>query len=144
MFVDKEKATHLNGLSVSLVDVDPNDATLPLGLRALEDVVVLVLLVAQFVQPLEDKFEQRLEVLRRGRRDKDVGVPMGERGSDRKTERGRFSTSSTGSQGDGRREGLGCDRFGEGEDSLGLKVQRGIEREGQPVCPSHKLDISHV
>lgn len=49
---------------------------------------------------------------------------MGERGGDRKTERSRLSTSSTGSQGDGRRECLGGDGFGEGEDSLGLEPQQ--------------------
>jgi hypothetical protein len=83
---------------VALVDVDTDDATLPLGLRALKDIIVLVLLVAERIEPLKDKFEERLEVLGARRRHKDVRVAVSERGGDRETKGGRFSTTAAGRQ----------------------------------------------
>lgn len=53
-------------------DVDANDSVVEVRVRRLENVVVGVLLVVECFEALEDKFEDGVEVFRRGSRHEDV------------------------------------------------------------------------
>ena len=90
------------------------------GVRALRDIVVEVLLVAKHVHALKDKLEQRFQVFRTGTRDEDVRIPVSECSSDGKTQSGRFSATTTRSKCHSRRQSLLSDGVDEGKDSLGL------------------------
>lgn len=101
-------------------DVDPHDGSLPLGVGTLDNVVIEVLLPSKLVEPLEDEFEERLEVLGAGTGDKDVGVRVEDRKGDGESQGGRLSSSTRSGEGDGLRETLGRDGVRKGEDRLGL------------------------
>lgn len=101
-------------------DVDPNDGALPIGIGALDDIIVGVLLVAELLEALEDKVEQGLEVLRTGARHEDVGVAVGDRQRHGQTERRRLASPSSGRQSHGRGQRLRGDGVGEGEHGPGL------------------------
>jgi len=109
---------------VTSEDVDSNDGLVEVRVRALNDVVVEMLLVSESVHSLEDELEEGLQVLRRRRGDEDVRVAVGESGSDGETESGRLSSSSRGGEGDGGRESLLGDSLNEGEDGFGLEKRR--------------------
>lgn len=109
-------------------DVDPHDSSLPLGVGALDDIVIEVLLPSKLVESLEDELEQRFEVLGAGTGDEDVGVRMEHGEGDRQSKSGRLSSSTRGGEGDGLRETLGRDGVREGEDRLGL-VERARLRD---------------
>jgi hypothetical protein len=64
----------LDGLAVVAEDVDANDGLVELRVSGLNELVVDVLLVFERVEALEDKVEQGLEILGRGRGDEDVRV----------------------------------------------------------------------
>lgn len=115
-----DRDTHLNGLAMLTEDVDPHHRTLPLGVGALHNVVVEVLLPSHLVDALEDKLEERLQVLGARTGDEDVRVAVENSEGDRQSEGGRLSTSTTGGEGDGLRKTLGGDGVGESENGLGL------------------------
>lgn len=104
-------------------DVDSNDGLVEFGVSRLNDIVVEMLLVAKRVHALEDELEQSLEILGRGRSDKDVGISVGESGSDGETESGGFTSTSGSSEGDGGREGLFGNGLDERKNGFGLKEE---------------------
>ena len=75
----------LDRLSVVVEDVHPHHSLVELGVGALDQLVIEVLLVVQGIKALEDKVEERVEVLGAGRGDKDVGVAKADRSSNGKT-----------------------------------------------------------
>lgn len=117
-------------------DVDPDDGSLPLGVRTLDDIVVEVLLPSHLVESLKDEFEQRLQVLGTGGGDEDVGVGVEDGEGDGQSERGGLSSSPCCSERDGLGERLGGDGIGEGEDRLGL-----VERPRLGDDFSHTLRV---
>jgi len=119
-----EKA-HLDRLSVTSENVDSNDGLVEVGVRALDDVVVEMLLVTESVHSLEDELEEGLQVLRRRRGNEDVGVSVSESSSDGETESGRLSSSSRSGEGDGGGESLLGDGLDEGENGFSLEERRG-------------------
>ena len=96
----------LDGLSVLPVDVDSDDGLVEIGVGRLDDRVVDVVQVAECVESFEDKLEESLQVLRRGRSDEDVAVAVCNRRCNRHTQSCGLSSSSACSQSDSAREGL--------------------------------------
>jgi hypothetical protein len=77
-------------------------------------------LVPQSIHALEYEFEESLQVLRAGTRNKNVRVTVGECSGDGKPKSSRLSSSSCSRQSNGRRKRLFGDSIDKGEDSLGL------------------------
>lgn len=93
--------THLDSLTMLTEDVDPDDGSLPLRVRTLNNIVVEVLLPSHLVESLEDEFEQRLQVLRAGTRHKDIAVRVKDGEGDGQSKSGGLSSSPCGGEGDG-------------------------------------------
>ena len=113
----------LDGLSVVVKDVHPHHSLVELGVGALDQLVVEVLLVVQGIKALEDEVEEGVEVLGAGRSDKDVGVSKADRSSNGKAEGGGLATPSGSGERDRRLQGLLGYRFNEFQQAFGL-VQR--------------------
>lgn len=86
--------------------VDPDDSLVEFGIRALDDIVVQMLLIPKGIHPLEDKVEQRLQVLRTRTGHEDIGVSMRKCRRDGNTKGGRLSSSTSCSESYRRRQGL--------------------------------------
>ena len=92
----------LDSLSVVVEDVHSHHSLVELGVSALDQLIVEVLLVVQGIKALEDKVKEGVEVLRTGRRDKDVGVAKADRSSNGKTQSSGLATPSGSGEGDRR------------------------------------------
>ena len=112
--------THLDRLPVLLEHIDPHHGLVELWIRALDQLVVQVLLVVHGVEALQHKLEQRVQVLGAGRSNEDVGVLEADSGGDGQTEGGRLTATSAGSQRDRGAEPLLADRLHELEQRLRL------------------------
>ena len=105
------------------IHVDPHDGLPKRRIRALDQIVVQVLLVVQLVQALEHKLEQRPQVLRRRRRDKDVRVSQRQGPGNREPQARRLTTSPRRGQRHRASQHLLARRVQERHDGLGL-IQR--------------------
>ena len=88
----------LDGLSVVVEDVHSHHGLVELGVGALDQLVVKMLLVVQGIKTLEDKVKEGVEVLGAGRGDKDVGVAKADCSSNGKTQSSGLATSSGSSE----------------------------------------------
>ena len=110
----------LDSLSVVMEDVHSHNSLVELGVSALDQLIVEVLLVVQGIKALEDKVKEGVEVFRAGRGDKDVGVAKADRSSNGETKSGGLATSSSSSKGDGGLQRLLGDCFNKLQQTFGL------------------------
>ena len=90
----------LDGLPVVVEDVYSYHSLVELGVSALDQLIVKVLLVVQGIKALEDKVKEGVEVFGAGRGDKDVGVAKANSSSNGKTQSSRLTSPSGSSEGD--------------------------------------------
>lgn len=100
--------SYLDSLSVIAEDIDADDSLVEVRIRTLHNVIIEVLLEAEYVHPLEDEIEQCFQVLWTRTCDEDVRVPMSESCSDSQTQGGRLSATTSRSECYSRRECLLC------------------------------------
>lgn len=82
--------------------VHAHNCFVEVGVGALHDIVVEMLLVAKHIHALKDELEQRLQVFWTGTRNEDVRVSVSERSSNSKTQRSGLSAATTSSERNGR------------------------------------------
>ena len=78
-------------------DIHANDGLVEVGVRALRNIVVEVLLIAKRIHSLEDEVEQGLQVLWTGTGNEDIRVPVRKRSSDSEAQSSRLSTPTASS-----------------------------------------------
>ena len=90
----------LDGLSVVVEDVHSHYRLVELGISALDQLVVKMLLIIQGIEALKYKVKEGVEVFGAGRGDKDVGVAKSNSSSNGKTQSSRLASPSGSSEGD--------------------------------------------
>lgn len=114
-------STDLDGLPVATVNVYSDDGLVERRVGALNDIIVEMLLVAEGIESLEHELEERLQVLRVGGCDKDVGVIVRNRSTNRHTECSGFTTTTGSSEGHCGRQRLFRNGFHKRQQGFGLR-----------------------
>ena len=96
----------LDGLPVVVEDVYSYHSLVELGVSALNQLIVQVLLIVQSIEAFEDKVEEGVKVLRAGRGDEDVGVAEAYSGGDGETQGSGLASPSSCCEGDCGLQGL--------------------------------------
>mmetsp|Transcript_31326 Transcript_31326/g.99939 ORF Transcript_31326/g.99939 Transcript_31326/m.99939 type:complete len:481 (-) Transcript_31326:438-1880(-) len=127
----------LHRLPVPAEHVDAHHSLAERGVGGLHEVVVEMLLVPQRVQALEDKLEERAQVLRGGRGHEDVGVPQGKGSRDGHPKCRRLPAPAPRRQRHGRAQGLLRRGVEECDHRLGL-----VEGPAELHQGAHRLGLA--
>ena len=121
-------STYLDGLPMFPKDVNAYDSLVEIRVRTLCNIIVQVLLVAEGVHPLEDEFEESIQVFWAWASHKDIRVPMGQCSRDSQAQCSGFTTSTSSRECHSRAQGLLRDGVYKSEYCLSL------------ICRFGKLD----